>query len=302
MSKVQCFSWKEYSHIAANSAKKFCNYCKKQGHFIQECPTQPPNRQATAYQDTMNTYFAPGMSSASSFVAGSSRLTPEMDRQMIMSAFSALGLQDYGTTSHKSWLIDSPASNHMTKSSNTLCNVHPYHGSSQIQVATRSYLANNEIEDINPSFKDVYVPPGLSNNLISIGQLVEKNCDVHFSRDGCIVQDQVSRKILAKAPKVGRLFPLLFLSLGCITVNTPSEVWHKCLGHPNSVILSRMLNSGLLGNKEHVSKHLLFDCSVCKLSKSKTLSFPSHGSRDAKCFDIVHSDVWGISPVISHAR
>jgi len=32
------------------------------------------------------------------------------------------------------------------------------------------------------------------------------------------------------------------------------------------------------------------------------LSFPSHRSRAAKCFDIVHSDVWGISPAISHAQ
>jgi hypothetical protein len=140
-----------------------------------------------------------------------------------------------------------------------------------------------------------------------VGQLVEKNCDPHFSRDGCLVQDQVSGKILAKGPKVGRLFPLQFsvpscLSVACMIVNTPSEVWHKCLGHLNSVILSRMLNSCLLGNKEHISKHLSFDCSVYKFGKSKTLSFPSHGSRAAKCFDIVQSDVWGISPVISHAR
>jgi hypothetical protein len=41
---------------------------------------------------------------------------------------------------------------------------------------------------------------------------------------------------------------------------------------------------------------------LCKLGKSKTLSFSSHGSRAEKCFDIVHSDVWGISLVISHAR
>jgi hypothetical protein len=117
----------------------------------------------------------------------------------------------------------------------------------------------------------------------------------------------VSGTILSKGPKVGRLFPLQFsiplsLSLACITVNNQSEVWHKRLGHPNSIILTCMLNSGLLGNKEHVSKHLSFDCSVCKLGKSKTLSFSSHGSRAAKCFEIVHSDVWGISPVVSHAR
>jgi hypothetical protein len=79
------------------------------------------------------------------------------------------------------------------------------------------------------------------------------------------------------------LFPLQFsipssLSLACMTVNTSGEVWHKCLGHPNTVVLSRMLNSGLLGNKEHVSKHLSFDCSICKLGKSKTLSFPFRSS------------------------
>jgi hypothetical protein len=35
MRKVQCFSYKEYGHIAANCVKKSCNYCKKHGHFIK---------------------------------------------------------------------------------------------------------------------------------------------------------------------------------------------------------------------------------------------------------------------------
>jgi len=52
-----------------------------------------------------------------------------------------------------------------------------------------SHLAINEIGNINSLFKDVYVSPGLSNNLTSVDQLVEKNCYVHFSRDGCLVQD-----------------------------------------------------------------------------------------------------------------
>jgi transposase InsO family protein len=304
MRKIQCYYYKESGHFAANCAKKVCNYCKKRGHLIKDCPTRPQHRHATANQAIVSTYSAPGMSSTSSAV-GSSSLTPEMVQQMIMSAFSALGLQ--GNTSHKSWLIDSAASNHMTKSSKVLCNVRSYHGSSHIQVANGSHLAITKIGDINLSFKDVYVSPGLSNNLLSVAQLVEENYNVHFSRDGCLVQDQVLGMILAKGPKVGRLFPLQFsiprsLSLACLTVNNPSEVWHKRLGHPNSVIFTRMLNFGLLGNKEHVYKYLPFDCSVCKLGKSKTLLFPSHGSRATKCFDIVHSDVWGISHVVSHAR
>jgi hypothetical protein len=100
MRKVQCFSCKEYGHIATNYVKKVCNYCEKQGHFIKECPTRPPSRHATAYQARMNTSSASGMSSTSSAAAGSSSLTSEMVQLMIMSAFSTLGLQ--GNTSHKS--------------------------------------------------------------------------------------------------------------------------------------------------------------------------------------------------------
>jgi hypothetical protein len=38
-----------------------------------------------------------------------------------------------------------------------------------------------------------------------------------------------------------------------MTVNTQNEVC-KRFAHPNSIIWSNMLNSGLLGNKEKVSK------------------------------------------------
>ncbi|KAH0673150.1 hypothetical protein KY284_024237 [Solanum tuberosum] len=69
MSRTQCYSCKEYDHIASNCSKKFCNYCKQQGHIIKECPTRPQNRQV---------------------------LTPEMVQQMIVSAFSVLGLQGSG--------------------------------------------------------------------------------------------------------------------------------------------------------------------------------------------------------------
>ena len=50
MQPVQCYSCKEYSHIAANYAKKSCNYCKKPGHFIKDCPTRPQNLQANINQ------------------------------------------------------------------------------------------------------------------------------------------------------------------------------------------------------------------------------------------------------------
>lgn len=93
------------------------------------------------------------------------------------------------------------------------------------------------------------------------------------------------------------------ISFACTTIQNKSEVWHKRLGYPNSVVLSQLLNSGLLGNKTQFSSHdVFFYCSTCKLGKSKTLPFPSHDSRAIKCFDIIHSDVWGPTPIISHAN
>lgn len=81
----QCYSCKEFGHIARNCNKKFCNYCKQQGHIIKECPTRPENRKAQAFQAV-----------ASSSTVSQSTITPEMIQQMILSAFSALGLQGSG--------------------------------------------------------------------------------------------------------------------------------------------------------------------------------------------------------------
>ena len=49
MRAVQCFSCKDFGHIARDCPKKFCNYCKKQGHIISTCPIRLERKQGTAY-------------------------------------------------------------------------------------------------------------------------------------------------------------------------------------------------------------------------------------------------------------
>jgi len=151
----------------------------------------------------------------------------------------------------------------------------------------------------------VLVSPGLASNLLSVGQLVDNNCNINFSRAGCLVQEQVSGKVIAKGPKVGRLFPLQFisshLSLASNNVLNSYEDWHRKLGHPNYIVLSHLFKIGLLGNKQVICT-IYVSCPVCKLAKSKTLPFPSGAHRASNCFDMIHSDVWGMSPVVSHAN
>ncbi|XP_058098682.1 uncharacterized protein LOC131243376 [Magnolia sinica] len=102
MRTVQCYSCKDYGHIAAHCAKKFCNYCKQKGHIIKECPTRPQNRPVNAYHATATGHTSDGVTNTqnlapvSSSTTATPALTPEMVQQMIVSTFSALGLQGSG--------------------------------------------------------------------------------------------------------------------------------------------------------------------------------------------------------------
>ena len=155
--------------------------------------------------------------------------------------------------------------------------------------------------------------PDLFTNLIFVGQLVYNNCDVHFSYFGCVVQDQVLGKMIAKGHKMDQIFPLYIssstiipsfslLSFACNVVGSSNKMLHRCLGHPNFNILCTLFNCRLLGNKTCSSLDLSFNCTSCKLGKSKVLPFPCHAFRASHCFDIIHGDVWGIAPVVSHAH
>nr|GME19820.1 Retrovirus-related Pol polyprotein from transposon TNT 1-94 [Ipomoea batatas] len=203
MTNVQCYSCKNFGHFANNCTKKFCNYCKKAGHIIKECSIRPPKKHETAYNVSV------GPSNVSN--AGQSTITPEMVQQMIVSALSAFGLSGNNTSDSKPWYFDSGASHHMTNTALPLKNVQKYSGDLQIHTADGNSLPITAVGDISASLNNVFVSPKLSTNLISVGQLVDSNCTVQFSKSGCFVQDQVSGKMIAKGPKVGRLFPL-FLS------------------------------------------------------------------------------------------
>ncbi|KAJ8770907.1 hypothetical protein K2173_022079 [Erythroxylum novogranatense] len=82
--QLQCYSCKEFEHIARNCDKKFCNYCKQDGHIIKE------SFQAVVPEST-NIGSAPAIASNNQ-----STVTQEMVQQMIIFAFSALGLQGQG--------------------------------------------------------------------------------------------------------------------------------------------------------------------------------------------------------------
>ena len=101
----------------------------------------------------------------------------------------------------------------MSSSSAQLSNLRDYNGNLKIQTANGSNITISAIGDI-PSplpMNHVYLSPvklPICYQLaLSIGQLVETKYNIAFS-SGYVVQDQMTRKEIARGPKWGRLFPL----------------------------------------------------------------------------------------------
>ncbi|XP_060202583.1 uncharacterized protein LOC132631007 [Lycium barbarum] len=96
-------------------------------------------------------------------------------------------------------------------------------------------------------------PTKLNQWKVKDAQLLGRHIAANFflHRWFFISKDQVSAMIIAKGPKVGRLLHICFsiprvLSFACTSTASKTEVWHKRLGHPNSIVLSHLSNSDLL--------------------------------------------------------
>ena len=75
----------------------------------------------------------------------------------------------------------------MTNTVLSLSNVKNYDGNLKINTADGSSLPISVVDDLSSSLIDVFVSPDLSINLISVGQLVDNNCNVNFSCSSCVV-------------------------------------------------------------------------------------------------------------------
>ena len=73
-------------------------------------------------------------------------------------------------------------------------------------------------------------------------------------------------------------------------------LWHSRLGHVSASRLKYLASTGALGKLQTC---YISDCCGCKLAKLPALPFSKSVSVSYAPFDLVHSDVWGPSPVLT---
>ena len=145
-------------------------------------------------------------------------------------------------------------------------------------------------------------------NLISISSLCEIGLIVTFDYFPFSLQDPQSGQTIGRAQRRGRLYHLDFLHVPLSSssnhnfagiVSSIASLWHRHLDHISESYLKSLFHNGALGQ---VSFFLLSLCTGCKLAKHLALLFNNNLFQTTSPFQLVHSDIWGPTPIPFRSR
>ena len=136
--------------------------------------------------------------------------------------------------------------------------------------------------------------PNFFFNLMSVSKLTRAlKCYISFFPDFCLFQDLMRKQIIGGGREFGGLYildPTVPRPIACFGVTTLFET-HCRLGHLLLPLLKKLCQFSSL---------LSLDCESCQFAKHHRLSYSFRVNKRASApFELVHSDVWGPSPVVS---
>ncbi|PKU85306.1 Retrovirus-related Pol polyprotein from transposon TNT 1-94 [Dendrobium catenatum] len=207
------------------------------------------------------------------------------------------------------WYLDTRASSHMTNTSDNLCQSTPYMGNDGIFIVDGrnipiAHSGTGILPTPNRKFllSNLLHVPKISYNLLSISQLVkDNNISITFDPSGFVCKDLTTNKQLLRGPCKAGLYKITPTStinspeVACAASTNPNFTWRDRLGHPHFKILKNIAQSN---SALHISPFNT-SCTTCIQCKLHKLPFESSISRTHTPLALVHSDVWGPSPVSS---
>lgn len=203
--------------------------------------------------------------------------------------------------SSNAWLIDSGCTHHMAGDMTMFKELDKSYSSKvRIGNGARLEVKGRGIVAIDtPSgtklISDVLFVPEIDQNLLSVGQLLEKNYSLFFKDKSCIIHDPTGNELFIVTMK-GKSFSLDWQE-ACSSAYTSSvdesSLWHRRMGHFNYNALNylqrneRVLDMPVVEACSDV-------CEICQLGKLSRLPFPINKAwRATEKLQLIHTDVCG---------
>ncbi|KAJ4789254.1 polyprotein [Rhynchospora pubera] len=278
---VECYYCHKFGHVQADCYKKQreegqdieCYYCHKLGHVQADCYKKKREEGQASFVEEKNNQ--PRL-----FIA-------KIDEESEVSHI---------------WFLDSGCSNHMTgfkhlfeELDETYKKTVKLGDNKDIHVEGKGIVVVQTNNHNTRMLHNVYYIPQLSQNLLSIGQMMDNGYTISFKGDNCRISDAETDQTMAIVKKtMNNLFPLEIekvkeKALAAKEVS-PSELWHLRYGHLNMNGL-RLLNQKkmVIGLPDIGDIGL---CEGCVYGKQSKLPFPKdQAMRATKVLELVHTDL-----------
>ncbi|RVW99707.1 Retrovirus-related Pol polyprotein from transposon TNT 1-94 [Vitis vinifera] len=247
-----------------------CNKCGKQGHVERICKNQQ--------QEETNAV---------------------VDYCQEEQLFAATCFANKSTS--KSWLVDSGCTNHMTNNQDlfreldrtTISKVRIGNGE-YIPVKGKGTVAIESQTGLKLIY-DVLFVPDIDQNLLSVGQLVEKEFKVYFEDRNCIIKDAEGKEVFNIKMK-GKSFALNLLEdehTAILQQDSTTMFWDRRVEHFHHDDVLYMKKNQIVEGLPDLEKDLPI-CATCQYGKQTKLPFPKKISwRATQKLQLVHTDVGG---------
>ncbi|KAJ8641623.1 hypothetical protein MRB53_018317 [Persea americana] len=246
-----------------------CHKCGQLGHVERVCKSQQQQGEAkTAVEQ------------------------PQEEQLFVASCFAT-------SSSTESWLIDSGCTSHMTYNQELFKELDKT-AISKVKFGNGAYLAVKGKGTVAIEghtglklISNVLYVPEINQNLLSVGQLLEKGYKVFFEDNHCLITDAQGREVF-KVQMEGKSFVLNLMEEEQVAVHkedSTTMLWHQRLGHVHHAALLLMqknnLGEGLPELEEELST-----CAACQYGKQTRLPFPQNKAwRATQKLQLVHTDV-----------
>ncbi|KAJ0031730.1 hypothetical protein Pint_13506 [Pistacia integerrima] len=206
--------------------------------------------------------------------------------------------------------MDLGASHHVTDHPAALSNVSPYVGPQQLTVGDGVSLPITHTGTIEPTLSSPYrlsnvlVVPSIAKNLLSVSQFTkDNNCvflfypnyffaiSLHMGQT--LLHGKFDRGLYRVSPS--KLVSPSSILTASYTSPNKFNLWHHRLGHAIPKTIIRLLHS----TNNFSYKDPKINCTACALSKSHRHHHPPTQSRATRPLQLVHFDIYGLSPVTS---